>query len=1315
MSTSSQIKPPPSSKYEIFVEEQLAKARGRIRALDMTAAGLGFVIGTLVYALLICLVDRWLDLPTWFRQLGFAVYGVGAVAYLAMTVVRPLCWRVNPYYAARQMEQTSPGSKNSVVSWLDLRTQNLPPAIRGAVSHKAAKDLARADLDQAISTRRAGWLGGVTLGLFFAVLILFFIGPRQFRSLLARAFAPFSESAIATRTSITIKHPVGGNTTVAVGKAVSFTVQVDGNVPDPKKPDALKLLFRYHEQDEAIERLLEPGDEGEWVTIVPAYEVQNGFWYKVTGGDAETPEYRVEVRSTPHLTGFEVKYHYRPYLNWRDSTSTDPNLEAVRGTEVTVLAHTNRAVKSGRLEMVGDHKNHHSAELVSSDPQAMRFHFVMDHDGEYHIFYVSDEGERNTDLKAYAIKVLKDLPPRVTLTKPEREIKLPANGVLKVEGIASDDFGLTAMTLKMRLEGKGELPSKPYREGKKTLFQLADGGYPQKLDYKDFVELDKVKDAKGQPVELRPGMVLEYFVDATDNCDYPAPQVGRSDPAFKVTIVEPEKDQKKQQQERAEAKKDKERHDAHQDKDLAKESQERKEAAEKQQQQEQQDQQNNPDEKPNPDQDKKLEQKAQDLQKALEEQKDKEKGDGKPEGKPEPKGEGKPDAQAKPQDGKGEAKQPDPKQQGGQAKGEGKNGQNAKGENDPKGEGKGLNPQDAKANQDKNQPGPNQEAGKDQGNPKKDNKGQNDPKAQGQGDPKKNDRDDADPKAKQDKNNPGQKDPKGNDPGAADPKKPDAENKDPMGGKKNEANNQGDQGQGKDKAEGKSDKKPGANAAGPEGKAENKPQPGQKADEGQGKGKPEQGAPNQQQPQGKDKGPGQKDTTANGQDPKGEEKKPPKDADASGQAKKDGKNGDNPEQAKKDKENQDNNDGQGGGQAPLGEAKGDSPKGQAKDAQPQPGKEGKGGDQPKGEAKDAGKLPKGLQPPKGEDKPATDKDKPEDSTVVKGEGKGDNQKPGQPGAGNGGKPEKATQEEIDKLAEAMGGDDPKTREEAAKKLDELMNNAKDPAARKAAAEALEKAAQGENPQPGAGQGKDDKGNEAKKPAKDQGKPSQAGKESGKGEKGNPDKKESDSKDKPGEPMKADGKGKQAEGRGQKDEATKDKPGKPDQGDKPGEGKGKSPDQKDERAGTNPNATGAPAGERQGDLSGDGDPDNLPPTLPKNYKKAGSMQLEDLKKQITPEVLKKANMTEAEYQEFLKAYQEMLKRKTPQPKDDDKLPDPRRGRGNLSNQAARRVEPGAKGKADKLQQSGAAFAPPEFRERYYEFTQKLSEQQSKDQK
>src|SRR5208283_4552235 len=112
---------------------------------------------------------------------------------------------------------------------------------------------------------------------------------------------------------------------------------------------------------------------------------------------------------------------------------------------------------------------------------------------------------------------------------------------------------------------------RPYREGKS--FQLVDGTFPRDLDYQDFVALDNLKNQEGKPVTFTTGTVLEYWLEALDNCDYPQANRGESQ-HFKVTLTDSLPPQEKKQQQEQAAQKKKE-HEDKQDQKLADENRQR--------------------------------------------------------------------------------------------------------------------------------------------------------------------------------------------------------------------------------------------------------------------------------------------------------------------------------------------------------------------------------------------------------------------------------------------------------------------------------------------------------------------------------------------------------------------------------------------------------------------------------------------------------------------------------------------------------------------------------------------------------------------
>src|SRR5262249_34162158 len=305
-----------------------------------------------------------------------------------------------------------------------------------------------------------------------------FVTSGGFGTLLARVFAPFGTGRTAHRTQLTIVRPADGDAVLGVGQAFDVAVRVEGRVPDPQKPEALRLLYRYRDGEPYEEQPLESDSGDVWMTVVPPSRTFNGFWYKVAGGDAVTREYRVSVRSTPVIERFDVTYHYRAYTGWPDRVSRDANLHALRGTEAELLLHTNRPVKEGRLEVeTRDGKRDVPAELVPDDPQAMRARLVMDQEGHYRVWFTTTDGDKNPAAIPYTTRVDLDLPPKVELTKRAADVTLPANGTLRLEGKAEDDIGVKELTLRLREFGGAALQAQPYRPN--DGLRLGSLGYPK--------------------------------------------------------------------------------------------------------------------------------------------------------------------------------------------------------------------------------------------------------------------------------------------------------------------------------------------------------------------------------------------------------------------------------------------------------------------------------------------------------------------------------------------------------------------------------------------------------------------------------------------------------------------------------------------------------------------------------------------------------------------------------------------------------------------------------------------------------------------
>ncbi|MFL5329283.1 MAG: DUF4175 family protein [Gemmataceae bacterium] len=1404
-------------KYEAFLDSRLDSAAVQVRWADIGVGAIGLFAFTLAYGLVMVLADRWLHLPAIARQLGLVAFIAGAVWYIRRVLLTPIRSQVNPYYAARKVEHVMPEAKNSLVNWLDLRDRPLAEPIRDALGRKAAGDLSHANLNEAIKDRRLSRSGAVA-GMLTVTLIvvLAILRPTQFFSLVERTFLPFTSTAIAAQTQITLVEPKGGDVAVPVHHSVTMRVEVDGRLPKADSADALRLRMRYQAGDPVWEeRKLEQSDRpSEWMTRVASAQVRTGFEYQIVGGDAATPIYKVRVIAKPLVSDFEVTYKYRPYLHYTDDVRADPNLSAVHGTQVTLLAKTNRQVRAGILKFTpneGAPPPPLAAEMMPARPDTLKFVFPLDQSGKYRLQFTAADGEPSDETLPFDINVLPDLPPKVEITKKAAERAAP-NGILFINGRATDDFGLTKARLVFRMygaEGATPEPLQPVACAEKLLART-DGKFPRLLELKEAVPLDSLRDAAGAKVTWQPKMQIEYAFEVEDNYDNPSPQLGRSK-FEKVTIGEPLPPQEqKQQQEAADKVKQEQQQEQPQEnpadqqkpgqakpdehpKDKGEQQPQDKDQSQSQEQNQQQkpltpeekqtldaaknldnairDAEQNPlppqanppqQQNPQPPQNQQPQQPQQPHNKPQQQQKEKipnqpQDKSGKTGGQSQPQNQPQGNENSGEQSGTGQQQKPNANQQQ-------PPGQSNQRQQKPDGSGAQGNQQNKPDNKQNQSP---QQKGTD-----------NQPKPGGEGDQQKSGNEQKQsPKEKGD-NQKGNQEKSGNEQkqhpenGGNDNQSKSGsqpgEQKNQPGTDPKQSNTQQKPGDGAKQAEQKQGDKPGEGnqqAGQPQSKDGNKPSEGQKGNQPQTKGKEpngdksdqqsaEKGRPKPDQQKGENGNPGQpksengqpkadqqkgeggKQEPGNqgqptGDQQKGENGQPKADGSQpksdSGQPKADVKQPSEGQSAdRKDKTDRTGEQpGQRQGTKPNDQDPKTSPgKGQAEGGK---GSSERGGQKPNGEkntkaekeaksgASDPNAKPGDKQKsdtPHAEGGQGNPNEKREPGTDSKG-AKPDTSKSNEPGkredmpAGTKGEKRegsgKPKPEDIQKMIDDYKKADPHTKKQITDKLADKAKNGSTPQEREAAQEAMEEC-RGEETSKAGNKPKDNaqtKPGEKVSPDKPGSAPNDQTQEQGKpGEKVDPTKQPKPGEDpnaQPNDQHKGEGEPKKGDQQnGEADNQSKPESGKPK--DESGEQNGKQP------------GPGKAGGDQPGDIDptpGEGlaDPN-------KNFlAKSGDLQLENFRKKVDRKVLDKAKMSEAEYQEFLKAYEKLVQKT----KEEAKAQPGDRVRGeakgsSAANSGAKKVEGQANG--PKVDRGNRGQAPADVRDQYREFTEKQSKEEKK---
>ena len=155
-----------AAKNDSAVDEQIAQATNRIRAHDLAFGGLVLLALVLVYTTAMIVLDRYLVLPEWVRQVALLAFLATLAGTAYLTLFSPLRKRINPLYAAKQVERTIDDAKNSVTGYVDARDKgDLNSTVKAALASRAAKSVAEADVNKAVDHRSLIYLGGVAVAL----------------------------------------------------------------------------------------------------------------------------------------------------------------------------------------------------------------------------------------------------------------------------------------------------------------------------------------------------------------------------------------------------------------------------------------------------------------------------------------------------------------------------------------------------------------------------------------------------------------------------------------------------------------------------------------------------------------------------------------------------------------------------------------------------------------------------------------------------------------------------------------------------------------------------------------------------------------------------------------------------------------------------------------------------------------------------------------------------------------------------------------------------------------------------------------------
>lgn len=518
--------------FDEYVGLKLEKTRSTIRTTDLFTTLAGVAAMFLGYLLVFVVLDQWAVSdgfsPLW-RWILLSTLVISTFAWLILKVGIPAFQSVNGLFAAKEIEDSEPDLKGSLLNLIDLKAAGRPinPTILKALERQTALRLQKVNIDQAVDHRPLIRTAYLLLGIIVAFCVYAMLSPKKISNSIWRGLLPGARVAAATVTEIVGDVRPGDTRVPAHQPAVEIQVDIAGKTPekvhvvystlDGKQDQEVEL----HAEEEGRYRgqLLGDGSQG----------LVNDVKYFVRAGDAKSRMYTITVEQPPYAEVETVRLEAPGYTKLPPTEQVkNAAIDAWEGTKVVVTAKTNMPVASAKIEFLDDSQGGPTGEEVpmslSSGGRQVQgaWTLALRSDGSspkfYRIHCKAEDGRTTTGHVNFPLLIKPDLPPDVALVQPDRDVSIPVNSTLSLLIQARDpDFELGYIYLNVEKDGK--------RIGRDQLSE----GRQQKVSLRHDVAVSRWNPVVGDQYEV--------WIEAFDN-KQPRPN-SRNTPRIAVRIIDP--------------------------------------------------------------------------------------------------------------------------------------------------------------------------------------------------------------------------------------------------------------------------------------------------------------------------------------------------------------------------------------------------------------------------------------------------------------------------------------------------------------------------------------------------------------------------------------------------------------------------------------------------------------------------------------------------------------------------------------------------------------------------------------------------------
>ena len=450
---------------EELIAATIAQAQAALWRAELSRCLLKLVVAAMAVTLAWVAIDQWIWSPGWPVRLAVLLAAIGtAVWWIAMRLTPLMRSRIRADYAAQSLELDMPELRHQLSSYVSLRGDLAIQGVRGAVVRsmgaRAAGQIKQHRID--IPSEAAGtFTWWIVMAVMLAVVAAYsLLSPKNTLQSAQRLLMPLASIDAPSRVSISDVKP--GDTEVLADRPLTISAAIRGLSAKDEPLVAYGIGFAQQAAlayDASTDR------------FAADISVPTSTAYRLHAGDAVAGPFQIKTRDVPVASVRQVEIVPPTYTGLPTRISTGGAISGEENSRAMIATVINRAITRARIEFNPRDAAASGDAAVRIGPSAGGMDMKVAEDGlsakveitlrlpreksaavtlhSYRVRVWDADGNENPDPITYPVRIIRDLPPEVTMVQPREVTKeLPINAQQLVEIAATDpDYGLRRVEL----------------------------------------------------------------------------------------------------------------------------------------------------------------------------------------------------------------------------------------------------------------------------------------------------------------------------------------------------------------------------------------------------------------------------------------------------------------------------------------------------------------------------------------------------------------------------------------------------------------------------------------------------------------------------------------------------------------------------------------------------------------------------------------------------------------------------------------------------------------------------------------------------